>query len=196
MQGKLPRKISVAVSGGVDSIVILDFLKRNHVVKVLHYNHGTAHGDQAEGFVRRYCRENGLEYITDKCRISPPPGRSREDFWREKRYQFFDKHNDYPLVTGHHLDDCVETWVFSSLNGLGKIIPYRRNHVVRPFRLTRKRDIKLWADLKQVKYICDESNNDTTFNRNYIRHEMMPHILNVNSGIYKTIAKKIKEEHS
>ena len=196
MQGKLPRKISVAVSGGVDSIVILDFLKRNHVVKVLHYNHGTAHGDQAEGFVRQYCRENGLEYITDKCRISPPPGRSREDFWREKRYEFFDKHKDYPLVTGHHLDDCVETWVFSSLNGLGKIIPYRRNHVVRPFRLTRKRDIKLWANLKQVKYICDESNNDTSFNRNYIRHEMMPHVLRVNPGIHKTIARKIKEEHS
>ena len=52
LQGKLPRKISVAVSGGVDSMVALDFLKRNHVVTVLHYNHGTGHSHQRRGRTR------------------------------------------------------------------------------------------------------------------------------------------------
>ena len=61
LQGKLPKKISLAVSGGVDSMVALDFLKKKHEVTVLHYNHGTAHGMEAEDFVTDYCRKNSLE---------------------------------------------------------------------------------------------------------------------------------------
>ena len=196
LQGKLPKKISLAVSGGVDSMVALDFLKKKHEVTVLHYNHGTAHGMEAEDFVTDYCRKNALNFITDNVNETVPPGRSREDWWRDKRYKFFDKFNDYPLITAHHLDDCVETWIFSSLNGTGKIVPYRRNHIIRPFRLTRKRDLRLWADLKQVPYIEDDSNKELCYNRNYIRHEMMPHVLKVNPGIHKVVAKKVKEENN
>ena len=194
MQGKLPRKISVDVSGGVDSMVVLDFLRRNHLVTVLHYNHKTGHSDEAEAFVTRYCRDNNISFLTDKCRTTAPLGRSRECFWREQRYNFFDKHNSYPLITAHTLDDCVETWIFSSLNGEGKIIPYRRNHVVRPFRKTRKRDLELWANLNNVPYITDPSNKDTSFRRNYIRHNLMPHALEVNPGLYKIISKKVLED--
>ena len=95
LQGKLPKKISVAVSGGVDSMVALDFLKKKHEVTVLHYNHGTAHGMEAENFVTDYCRKNALNFITDNVNETVPPGRSREDWWRDKRYKFFDKFNDY-----------------------------------------------------------------------------------------------------
>jgi tRNA(Ile)-lysidine synthase TilS/MesJ len=115
--GKLPRKITVACSGGVDSMVALDFLRRNHTVEVLHFNHGTAHGEQAEEFVLRYCRKNSIPFLVDRVRSTIPPGRSREDWWRNQRYEFFDKYTDRPVVTCHHLDDCVETWIFSSLNG-------------------------------------------------------------------------------
>jgi len=194
LQGKLPKKISLAVSGGIDSMVALDFLKKKHIVTVLYYNHGTEHGRQAEDFVTNYCRENKLNFITDRTKGTVPPGRSRECWWREKRYAFFDKFNDFPLITAHHLDDCVETWIFSSLNGTGKIVPYRRKHVIRPFRLTRKRDLELWANLKQVPYIEDDSNAELCYNRNYIRHKMMPHVLQVNPGIHKVILKKVKEE--
>ena len=69
LQGKLPRKISVAVSGGVDSMVALDFLKRNHVVNVLHYNHGTGHSDEAEAFVTRYCKDNGISLFCSQRRL-------------------------------------------------------------------------------------------------------------------------------
>ena len=194
MQGKLPRKINVAVSGGVDSMVALDFLRRKHVVQVLHYHHGTAHSDDASSFVQRYCNEKGIMYIGDRCKLTPPMGRSRECFWREQRYKFFDRLNDYPLITAHTLDDCVETWIFSSLNGTSKIIPYRRNHVIRPFRKTRKRDFELWAHMNNVPYIQDPSNNDTSFRRNYIRHELMPHALEVNPGLFKMISKKVAED--
>ena len=187
LQGKLPRKISVAVSGGVDSMVALDFLKRNHIVTVLHYNHNTGHSDEADAFVSRYCRDNGIPFLKDKCKTTAPLGRSRECFWREQRYNFFDKHNDYPLITAHTLDDCVESWIFTSLTSTSRVIPYRRNHVVRPFRKTRKRDLELWANLNNVPYVTDPSNADTSFRRNYIRHELMPHALEVNPGLFKMI---------
>jgi tRNA(Ile)-lysidine synthase len=194
LQGKLPRELYLACSGGVDSMVALDFLRRNHDVRVLHFNHGTAHGDEAEKFVTQYCRQNDIAYIVDRVKGTIPPGNSKEAWWREKRYAFFDKYDVHPIVTAHHLDDCVETWVWSAMHGTPKIIPYRRNYVVRPFRLTRKRDFELWASMHQVPYVQDQSNENIHYTRNFIRHEMMSSVLKVNKGIHKVIAKKVKED--
>jgi tRNA(Ile)-lysidine synthase len=194
LQGKLPRELYLACSGGVDSMVALNFLRRNHDVRVLHFNHGTAHGDEAEKFVTQYCRQNDIAYIVDRVKGTIPPGNSKEAWWREKRYAFFDKYDVHPIVTAHHLDDCVETWIWSAMHGTPKIIPYRRNYVVRPFRLTRKRDFELWASMHQVPYVQDQSNENIHYTRNFIRHEMMSSVLKVNKGIHKVIAKKVKED--
>jgi len=48
--------------------------------------------------------------------------------------------------------------------------------------------------LKNIPWIEDDTNTDTCYTRNYIRHEMLPHVLNVNPGIHKTIAKKVRED--
>jgi len=194
LQGKLPRQIWLACSGGVDSMAALDFLRRNHSVHVLHFNHGTAHGEQAQAFMERYCTENQIPLTIGEARGTVPPGPSREEWWREQRYAFFEKFFTVPVITCHHLDDCVETWVWSSMHGTGKWVPYRRKHVIRPFRLTRKRELTLWAQLNGVPWIEDDSNENIHYTRNYIRHEMMPHVLKVNPGIHKTIAKKVKED--
>lgn len=194
LQGKLPPKVWVACSGGVDSMAALDFLRRKHDVHVLHFDHGTAHGEEARAFVERYCTENSIPLTVGEARGTVPPGPSKEEWWREKRYEFFDKFNTVPVITCHHLDDCVETWVWSSLHGTGKWIPYRRNHVIRPFRLTRKTEFRWWCVAHNVPWIDDESNEDIHYTRNYIRREMMPHILRVNPGIHKTIAKKVKQD--
>jgi tRNA(Ile)-lysidine synthase len=194
LQGKLPRQVWLACSGGVDSMAALDFLSRNHQVNVLHFNHNTAHGEQAQAFVERQCAMRGVPLTVGEAKGTTPPGPSREAWWREQRYEFFDKFFTIPVITVHHLDDCVETWVFSSMHGTSKFIPYRRNHVIRPFRLTRKRDLKLWCELNNVEWIEDDSNENIHYTRNYIRHELMPHVLKVNPGIHKTIAKKVKED--
>jgi tRNA(Ile)-lysidine synthase len=68
--------------------------------------------------------------------------------------------------------------------------------VFRPFRQTRKRDFEMWANLNNVPYLEDDSNTDTCYTRNYIRHKMMPHVLQVNPGIHKTIAKKVKNDNT
>lgn len=195
LQTKLPKMLYLACSGGVDSMAALDFLSKKHKVFVLHFNHGTAHSDQAERFVVNYCKKNSISYEVGRLKETIPPGLSREQWWREKRYEFLDKYSEiWPIVTCHHLDDCVETWVWSSMHGTGKIIPYRRNNVIRPFRLTRKSAFKWWCVAHGVPWIEDTSNADTCYTRNYIRHEMMPHILRVNPGIHKTISKKINIE--
>ena len=194
LQGKLPRQLWLACSGGVDSMAALDFLSRNHQVNVLHFNHNTAHGEVAQAFVERQCAERGLPLTCSEAKGTVPPGPSREAWWREQRYEFFDTFFTVPVITCHHLDDCVESWGMSSLQGQGKWIPYRRRHVIRPFRLNRKRELELWCNLNNVPWIDDNSNEDIHYTRNYVRHQMMPHVLKVNAGIHKTIRKKVMED--
>lgn len=197
LQGKLPREIVLACSGGVDSMAALDFLRKNHRVTVAYFNHRTEHGTEAGRWLREQCRTKfkDVRYRERVLEGWCPKGLSKEEWWRNERYKWF--HTSFlgqTVVTAHHLDDCVETWVWSSMHGEGKIIPYRNKNVIRPFRMTRKRDFELWANLKNVEYVEDDSNTDTCYTRNYIRHEMMPHVLRVNPGIHKTICKKVKLE--
>ena len=197
LQGKVPRKVYVACSGGVDSMAALDFLKRKHDVFVLYFNHGTDYGFKALEFVSNYCADNDIGFLTNVTgqEREKQARESQEEYWRSIRYDWLERCTERQIVTGHHLDDCVETWVMSSMHGTGKIIPYSRNErVLRPFRLTRKRDLELWANLNNVPYIEDDSNKDTCYTRNYVRHEMMPNVLRINPGIHKTIAKKVRED--
>jgi len=198
IQGKIPRQVMVAVSGGVDSMAALDFLRRNHAVEVYYFNHGTEYSERAEDLVRRYIMKHNLPFqIRGIAKGTKPKGKSWEEWWRDERYKWMDLFSQHhlPVITCHHLDDCVETWVWSSMHGTGKIIPYRRNGVIRPFRTTRKRQLELWAAMHNVPYLEDDSNADVCYTRNYIRHEMMPHVLRVNPGIHKTIAKKVRDDY-
>ena len=197
LQGKLPREVYVACSGGVDSMAAVDFLKNNHDVTLVFFNHGTETSHYAGAFVAKYADKNGLPFMYGTLGIGAAEGKPKDDsweeHWRNERYKFF--HTiDAPIVTAHHLDDCVETWVWSTMHGTGKIIPYSNKNVIRPFRMTRKRDFQMWADLKNVPHVEDDTNADTCYTRNYIRHEMMPHVLRVNPGIHKTILKKVRDE--
>jgi len=54
----LPKQVTIACSGGVDSMAIVDFLSRKHDVTIAHFNHGTQHGQKAMKFVAQYCTDN------------------------------------------------------------------------------------------------------------------------------------------
>ena len=193
LQGKLPRELYVACSGGVDSMAALDFLSNNHDVTIVFFDHGTATSREALNHVSVQAKKYDCGFMYGTISRAKRDDESQEEYWRNERYKFFHSING-TVVTGHHLDDCVETWVWSSMHGEGKIIPYANKNVVRPFRMTRKRDLELWADLKNVSHVEDDTNADTCYTRNYIRHEMMPNVLRVNPGIHKVIAKKVKED--
>ena len=190
VQGSIPRNIAVAVSGGVDSVALLDFLSKNHKVTVLHVDHGTANGEKARTFVESLCADNQHELLIHTVTDKKPANQSYEEFWRNERYSFFHSYQG-TVITGHHLNDCVETWIWSSMHGEGKIIPYANKNVIRPFRATKKADFLSWAQRKDLCWVEDESNKDTSYTRNYIRHEAMPHMLRINPGLEKVIKKKV-----
>ena len=194
LQGKLPRSIYLACSGGVDSMAALDFLSRNHSVHVLHFNHDEGNSNEAEKFVVEYCNERDIKVTVGKTSRLRNKNESMEEYWRNERYKYFECFNDFPIVTCHHLNDCIETWIWSCLNGEGKIVPYRNNNVIRPFRLSMKSDFENWCRIKNVSWIDDVSNQNVGFIRNYIRNELMPKALVVNPGIHKVIMRKVKQD--
>lgn len=189
--GKIPMEIAIAVSGGADSMACLDFLRRTRDVVVLHYNHGTKYAPIAEQCVKEYCAKHDLNLVIGRCEEEMPKGVSAEAWWRDRRYEFFNEATSRKIVMAHHLDDVVENWVFTSMNGNPSMIPRVRGNYLRPFLCTRKQDFVDWCERFSVPVVEDPSNSDTKYRRNYIRHELMPHILQINPGIHKTIKKKI-----
>lgn len=190
--GKVPREIVVACSGGVDSVALLHFLSLKHRVKAAFFHHGTTNSDRAEEFLTLLCKKMGVKLEVGKITGSKPKELSEEEHWRNCRYAYLD---EFPqVVTAHNLDDVVETWVWSSLHGTPKLIPYERGNIRRPLLCTRKKDLIEWCTSRNVSWIEDESNQDTQYTRNYIRKEMMPHVLRVNPGIHKMLEKKLKEK--
>jgi tRNA(Ile)-lysidine synthase len=187
----VPRNIYIAVSGGPDSMACLDFLRRKHNVVAVHYNHGTEHGKEAEEFVVREMNRLGITAVIGKTSEQPPKGRSKEEFWRAKRYDFFTKvAGKGTLVLAHTLDDAVETWVFSCLHGNPKVIPPQRDNIIRPFLLCKKAALLAWCVDNDVPYIMDPGNTDVRYMRSLIRKDIIPNLLKVNPGLAKVIYKK------
>lgn len=189
----LPKRLVVAFSGGVDSTAVVDFLSRNHTVSCAFYHHDTENSERAFDFVSKFCSERGITLLLGYLGDKKPKNISQEEFWRNKRYEFLES-IDLPMVTAHNLDDCVETYLFGSLHGQPKVIPFRRNNILRPFLTTPKSEFVSWCSRKNVPWMEDQSNQDTAYMRNYIRHELMPHALHVNPGL-NTVVKKLVEKH-
>ena len=84
--GKIPKRVTVACSGGVDSMVFVDFLlKGNRKVDLAYFNHDTGHSREAERFVKQYAAKNNLILTVGRVRGSKG-SRSLEEFWRDERY--------------------------------------------------------------------------------------------------------------
>ena len=188
--GELPRKCVGAFSGGVDSVVTADFLlngKRD--VMLAFFHHGTSTSSIAEQFVIEFARNRGIHLSIGRIAGERCRGESPEEFWRNERYRFLDTF-DQPVVTGHHLGDAVETWIFNSLHGNPRILPYRRRNVIRPFLVTPKSELRRWAEKRHLTWVEDETNSDTRYMRNLIRHRIVPEALRVNPGLETTVKKK------
>ena len=193
---KIPGKVSIGLSGGVDSMVCLNFLLNGKKqVTALHFNHSTENSNLYEEFCREECERLGVKLIVGRCDKLIPKKRSKEDFWREQRYNFFSENNFGNLITCHHLDDVVETWIFSSIHGQPKLIPYSRENIIRPFLLNKKESLYSWAMNNDVNYIEDKTNYESKFARNFIRNKMMKDILHINPGIHKMLKKKLIKKY-
>ncbi len=191
--GKIPKDIIVACSGGPDSMAVLDFLSRSkRNIKVLHFDHGTAHAKDAKRLVEEYCEKSGIFCVTHEISGAPEKGESLEAWWRNRRYEVINLLDD-TIVTGHNLNDVAEWWLFTSLRGNPRLMPYQNLNVIKPFILTEKETLTAWCDKNKVPYIIDPTNSGDRFARGRIRKNIMPHALDIAPGFLGTIRKMVDD---
>lgn len=188
---KIPTNITLAFSGGIDSLAIAHFLKRGgRNVTLAHFNHGCEVSDRIETDCHKLATRLNLPIIIKKIdNANIPPGASIENYWRQNRYRWLRSLNE-TVITGHHLNDAVETWLWSSCHGEGKLIPFESGNIIRPFVLTEKKDFQNYCKNNDLDEVEDECNNDLSLMRNYMRKELIPVIKKINPGINKVIRKK------
>lgn len=188
----LPKQVTVAFSGGVDSVAAVDFLSKKHDVTCAFYHHGTENSERALRFVSQFCTDRNLPMFLGVLNRDKPKDMSYEEFWREERYQYLATLG--PVITAHHLDDCVETYIWSALHGKPKVPNLIRGNIIRPFLTTPKSELIAWCERKGLAWCEDLSNEDERYTRNYIRKNLMPHAMHVNPGLYKTVKKIIENK--
>jgi len=188
--GDLPRRCTVAFSGGVDSVAIADFLLNNNKreMKLAFFHHGTQTSEEALDFVQDFAEKRKVELVVGRLSRDRSKDESPEEFWRNERLRFFSAFET--VVTAHHLDDAVETWIFTSLHGESRLIPYTSGNVLHPFLVTPKSELKSWCIRRGLSWCEDKSNEDLRFMRNVIRHRIVPEALKVNPGLSTVIRKK------
>ena len=194
--GSIPKThFHVACSGGSDSMVLVDFLMKypKNDFDLLYFNHGTECCAEAERFLMKFSKEKSVKLHVGNISRGRGTDESQEEYWRKERYAFLSKFSGEPILMAHHLNDCIETWIMTSLTGRPRVIPYcnRRYNVFRPLLAVPKSEIKDWAERHGVEYVYDRSNSDTSLRRNYVRHVMMENVRHVNPGIELTVRKLV-----
>lgn len=186
-----PGRYVVAVSGGLDSMVLLDILRRDaqlHLV-VAHANHGQrADADQDQALVAAYAKRHGLTFVVEKLRL---PARASEAAARTARYAFLQHvckiHAAQAIVTAHHQNDLIETVLLNYIRGTGwrGLAPFvLQITIARPLLAYTKDDLLGYARRNGVLWREDSTNTDQTYTRNYIRHTLIP-FLHQKSGTWQ-----------
>lgn len=186
MKLSLPRgRYVVGVSGGVDSMVLLNMLSKLPDVElvVAHFNHGTREdSDLDEKLVTRSAKSYNLPMEIGRAKLGK---NASEEKARAARYKFLNsvkgKHKAKAIITAHHQDDLIETAFINILRGTGRkgITALAQNpDVLRPLLDYSKVDILEYAKKHRIKWREDSSNADTSYLRNYIRLKVLPNLTN------------------
>ena len=185
------KDFAVACSGGVDSMTMLAFaMNAGRRPTVLFFDHGIPEDQPGLDVVQATVDKYGLELKTYIMPRDKDKSESMEEYWRKERYRWLYSLG-MPVLTGHHLGDVMETWLFSSINGLSKLIPSHTNNIHRPLLATSRSEIVKWAIAHNVDWHEDELNKDLRFSRCRIRHVIIPEILKINPGMGSMLAKKL-----
>tara|TARA_X000000368_G_scaffold211528_1_gene167170 strand:+ start:733 stop:1704 length:972 start_codon:yes stop_codon:yes gene_type:complete len=182
----------VALSGGADSLVLLNELNKlqkdnSFNLIAIHINHNVQKDSKKwKTFCKDICKKNEIKFITHSLKRKKNSSSNLEKKLRDERYRFFEKtlEKNSILFMAHHLDDVIETFFLSALRGSGieglSSIPKERvlgkGKLVRPFLNISKSEILARAKKDKLKFIKDPSNKDNSFNRNYLRNEVLPKI--------------------
>ena len=189
--------ITVGVSGGADSVVLLDFLCRLRddmelKIAVCHINHGFrgAESDRDEEFVRKLCEKYGVEFHllrADVGALAKERGISGEECGREVRYGFFrEVACGGKIATAHTLSDSMETVILNMARGAGLKglcgIPAVRGEIIRPLIECTRAQIEEYAAERGLEFVTDSTNLTDDYTRNKIRHNIIPELYKINES--------------
>ncbi len=200
----------IACSGGLDSSVLLHLFHSvskdiESEIGVIYVDHGLhAESENWGKHCASLCEDYGLKFISLKVAGSPDKGESIEDWARQQRYALLSEYmqqNDV-VVTAHQLDDQLETFFLNLLRGAGArglsampvIREFANGLLVRPLLPFSRAQLEAYAEQHGLKWIIDSSNEDIEFDRNYLRHQLLPVIKERWPSYQKTIARLISQQ--
>ena len=196
----------VAVSGGADSVALLDLLSSlpcySLRLVVAHLNHllRGPESDADEEFVRKLAERYAVPCEISRVDVTELARTRRisvEEAGREARYSFFEetrnKHNAQAIAVAHHADDQAETVLIRLLRGAGTaglsgMSPRTDRLIVRPLLGITSAELRLHLENHSVSFREDASNQDRLYLRNRIRHDLIPLLSSYNPAISERLA--------
>ena len=201
-------KIAIALSGGVDSIVLFHLLVTEYKdsykeLVVFHINHGLREESYEEAeFVEKFVKDFDVKFYKEELNMSDierDSHTSEEMLARELRYQAFNKmaklEGVTKLLTAHHKNDQVENILMRLLTGrsidhslaICEEIEMVGLTIYRPLLNSLKAELEEYAKEKNLHYYVDATNFDTDYTRNNIRHNIVPLLNDINSGSFDNL---------
>ena len=186
--------VAVAFSGGADSTVLLDILhKEGYRVAAIHVNHMIrgAEADSDEEFCRCFCKKRDIPFFCHRIDVpaeAKKSGEGLEEAARRLRYSAIEetvsKEGITKVATAHHADDNAETVIFNIVRGSGAKggcgIPPVRGIYIRPLIDITRDEVIAYCKENDLDFVTDSTNLSTDYTRNFIRHEIMPRLKEIN----------------
>ncbi|MBL8010719.1 MAG: tRNA lysidine(34) synthetase TilS [Flavobacteriales bacterium] len=201
--------VLVALSGGLDSMVLLHILRRlGHPVVAAHAEHGLrgAEGEQDQAWLLQWCREQGVPFETTSLHVPRLRGTANgsvEMLARSARAEWLHgtalRLGIRQVATAHHRDDVIETLLLNLMRGTGlrgwRGIPRRSGPFIRPLLDVPREAIAAYASDQAIPFREDASNTDPAFRRNRVRHELLPLMRRMSPGCDRAIARSVGHLH-
>jgi len=199
------KRILVAVSGGLDSVVLLDLLiKSRYTIAVAHANFQLrgVESDGDETFVKQLALSSKIPvYVQsfDTNNYAIEKGVSIQMAARDLRYAWFfdvlDREKFDLVATAHHLNDNLETSLINFVRGTGLQgflgISKKNERIVRPLLIFHRKEIEAYARQRDLSWREDSSNAGDEYQRNFIRHQVVPRLKEINPTLEETYAQTI-----
>ncbi len=201
----LNKKLLIAISGGIDSVVL------THLFYRLNFNFSLAHcnfklrnkeSNLDEEFVKKLGKKLNIETFTTSFNTNEYSKKNKTSTQisaRELRYNWFNKlvenHNFDYIITAHHADDNLETFLINLTRGTGLKgltgIPQINGNIIRPLLLFSREKIENYAIKNNITWREDLSNSETKYIRNKIRHKIVPELKKINPELLDSFEKTI-----
>lgn len=203
----LPNRLLLAISGGIDSMVLLDvFIKLKHPIEVAHVNYGfREQAHEEEALVRKVCIAHNIPIhvlqLNGYDDLNNSDTSNLQAYAREKRYEFFngivENRNLNYIVTAHHALDNIETVFMNILHSTSykglRGMQIIEDNIFRPLLDVRKNIIEDYATKYNIAFFNDESNNQSVYKRNFIRNEVLPLIEQQIPSVKKNLQSNINK---